>query len=114
MQIVTGIVLVMHLSIDTTLIFGNVNYINQDIVYGFFLRAIHTNGASFVFVFLYFHMFRGIYYQSYRTKKEVWLRLRVALGTDVLLRGHRDYQTSEGFWTGRSMVREDSMGGLCG
>ena len=87
-QIVTGIVLVIHLRIDTRLIFSNVNYINQDIVYGFFLRAIHTNGASFVFVFLYFHMFRGIYYQSYRTKKEVWLRGRslflLAIGTAFL------------------------------
>jgi len=41
-----------------------------------------------VFVFLYFHMFRGIYYQSYRTKKEVWLRGRslflLAMGTAFL------------------------------
>lgn len=71
MQVVTGIVLVIHLRTDTKFIFDNVIYINHDIVHGFFLRAIHTNGASFVFVFLYFHMFRGIYYQSYRTKKEV-------------------------------------------
>ena len=69
MQIVTGIVLVMHLRIDTRLIFSNVNYINQDIVYGFFLRAIHTNGASFVFVFLYFYMFRDVYHRPSKGRR---------------------------------------------
>lgn len=67
MQFITGIVVLMYLRID-------VSYINQDIVYNFLLRAILTNRVTFVLLFLHFITFGGISCQSYRTKKEIWLR----------------------------------------
>lgn len=64
----TGIVLAMHFIPNSALAFGSVEYIMRDVNYGWLLRYIHMNGASFFFIAVYVHMFRGLYYGSYRRR----------------------------------------------
>jgi len=67
-QIVTGLFLAMHFSADTTLSFNTVAHISRDVNYGWLIRALHANGASFFFICLYIHAGRGIYYFSYKLR----------------------------------------------
>jgi len=62
---VTGLFLAIHYTADVSLAFNRVAHISRDVNYGWLLRAIHANGASFFFICLYFHAGRGIYYSSY-------------------------------------------------
>lgn len=64
-QILTGLFLAIHYTADVTLAFNSVAHISRDVNYGWLLRVIHANGASFFFVCLYIHVGRGIYYSSY-------------------------------------------------
>nr|YP_010238582.1 cytochrome b [Cephenemyia stimulator]QTE20639.1 cytochrome b [Cephenemyia stimulator] len=64
-QIMTGLFLAMHYTADINLAFYSVNHICRDVNYGWLLRTIHANGASFFFICLYLHVGRGIYYNSY-------------------------------------------------
>ncbi|WP_099826781.1 cytochrome b [Oceaniglobus indicus] len=74
LQIVTGIVLVMHYTPDTSLAFASVEHIMRNVNGGFMLRYMHTNGASLFFVAVYLHIFRGLYYGSYKEPREVtWI-----------------------------------------
>ncbi|MGQ3072109.1 MAG: cytochrome b [Ferrovibrionaceae bacterium] len=70
-QIVTGIVLVMHYTPHTSLAFTSVEHIMRDVNYGWLIRYIHMNGASFFFIAVYFHIFRGLYYGSYKAPREL-------------------------------------------
>ncbi len=73
-QIVTGIVLAMwyYSSVDGA--FNSVEHIMRDVNAGWALRYIHMNGASFFFIVTYIHIFRGIYYGSYKAPRElVWM-----------------------------------------
>ncbi len=73
-QIATGIVLAMHYIPSSTEAFGSVETIMRDVNYGWLLRYLHANGASFFFLALYIHMFRGLYYGSYKEPREVlWI-----------------------------------------
>jgi ubiquinol-cytochrome c reductase cytochrome b subunit len=74
-QIVTGIVLAMHFHSSAAGAFESVNVgIMRDVNAGWFLRFAHANGASLFFVVVYIHMFRGLYYGSYKAPREmVWL-----------------------------------------
>ncbi len=73
-QIVTGIVLVMHYTPQTDLAFSSVEKIMRDVNYGWLLRYMHMNGASMFFIAVYIHMFRGMYYGSYKAPREVlWM-----------------------------------------
>lgn len=65
-QIATGIFLAIHYTADTTLAFNSVNHICRDVNYGWILRTLHANGASFFFICIYLHVGRGIYYGSYK------------------------------------------------
>src|SRR5471032_657504 len=58
-QIVSGIFLTMNYKPDASLAFGSVEYIMRDVPGGWIIRYIHTTGASFFFVVVYLHMFRG-------------------------------------------------------
>ena len=78
-QIVTGVVLAMHYTPDTGLAFDSVESIMRDVNYGWLMRYIHANGASMFFVALYIHMFRGLYYGSYKAPREVLWILGVTL-----------------------------------
>nr|YP_009231566.1 cytochrome b [Dixella aestivalis]ALZ48587.1 cytochrome b [Dixella aestivalis] len=64
-QIATGLFLAMHYTADTELAFNSVNHICRDVNYGWLLRTLHANGASFFFICLYLHVGRGMYYGSY-------------------------------------------------
>lgn len=66
LQIATGLFLSIHYTADTTLAFSSVNHICRDVNYGWLLRTLHANGASFFFICIYLHVGRGIYYGSYK------------------------------------------------
>ena len=73
-QIITGIVLVMHYTPHVDMAFNSVEHIMRDVNYGWMLRYLHMNGASMFFVAVYIHMFRGMYYGSYKAPREVlWM-----------------------------------------
>nr|QID03257.1 cytochrome b [Homidia socia] len=65
-QILTGLFLAMHYTADVNLAFNSVSHISRDVNYGWLLRAIHANGASFFFIALYLHAGRGMYYSSFK------------------------------------------------
>src|ERR1051325_6293296 len=73
-QIVTGIVLAMHYTPHTELAFKSVEGSMRDVNYGCLLRYLHSNGASMFFLAVYIHMFRSLYYGSYKEPRElVWI-----------------------------------------
>ncbi|MFV0678776.1 cytochrome b [Ottowia sp.] len=73
-QIVTGIFLVMHYKPDAAKAFESVEYIMRDVPGGWFIRYMHSTGASAFFIVVYLHMFRGLLYGSYRKPRElVWI-----------------------------------------
>ena len=65
-QIVTGIFLAMHYSPNVEIAFSRVSHICRDVNYGWLIRTIHANGASFFFICIYLHVGRGLYYGSYQ------------------------------------------------
>ena len=74
MQILTGLFLAMHYKPDTVLAFASVEYIMRDVDWGWLLRYLHSTGASFFFIVVYFHMFRGLLYGSYHKPRElIWI-----------------------------------------
>ena len=73
-QIVTGIVLAMHYTPTAAGAFDSVENIMRNVNYGWLLRYMHANGASMFFLAVYIHMFRGLYYGSYKAPREVlWI-----------------------------------------
>src|SRR5689334_587492 len=73
-QIVTGIVLTMHYTPQVDMAFNSVEHIVRDVNYGWLLRYLHSNGASMFFIAVYVHMFRGLYYGSYKEPREIhWI-----------------------------------------
>nr|BBB21639.1 cytochrome b [Hynobius tsuensis] len=70
-QIITGLFLAMHYTADTSSAFSSVAHICRDVNYGWLMRNIHANGASFFFICIYMHIGRGLYYGSY-LYKETW------------------------------------------
>jgi quinol-cytochrome oxidoreductase complex cytochrome b subunit len=73
-QIVTGVVLAMHYVPNADLAFNSVEHIRRDVNWGWLIQFIHANGAAMMFLAVYIHMFRGIYYGSYKAPREVlWL-----------------------------------------
>ncbi|MBR9862916.1 MAG: cytochrome b, partial [Rhodobacteraceae bacterium] len=74
LQIVTGIVLVMHYTPHVDLAFDSVEHIMRDVNGGWALRYMHANGASLFFIAVYAHIFRGLYYGSYKAPREItWI-----------------------------------------
>lgn len=73
-MIISGVVLAMHYTADTKLAFDSVERITRDVNGGWLIRNIHMNGASFFFIAVYIHIFRGIYYGSYKRPRELlWI-----------------------------------------
>ena len=80
-MIVTGILLAMQYTANTDIAFDSVERIMRDVNNGWLLRYIHMNGASMFFIIVYIHMFRGLYYGSYKAPREIlWM-----LGVVILL-----------------------------
>ena len=108
LQIVTGIVLVMHYTPHVDLAFASIEHIMRNVNGGHMIRYLHMNGASLFFFAVYIHMFRGLFYGSYKApaRNHVDRRhadlpaddghrlhgLRSALGSDVLLGRDRDHR----------------------
>lgn len=73
-QIVTGIVLAMHYTPTVEGAYASIEHIMRDVNYGWFLRYGHANGGAMFFLAVYIHMFRGLYYGSYKAPREVlWI-----------------------------------------
>jgi ubiquinol-cytochrome c reductase cytochrome b subunit len=73
-QLVSGILLAMHYKPDSNLAFWSVEFIMREVNGGWFIRYMHSTGASFFFIVVYLHMFRGLLYGSYRKPRElVWI-----------------------------------------
>ncbi len=70
-MIATGLFLAMHYKPDATLAFKSVEHIMRDVNFGWLLRYMHANGATFFFIFVYIHILRGMYYGSYRAPREI-------------------------------------------
>ena len=80
-MIATGVVLAMHYTPHVDYAFESVERIMRDVNYGWLLRYLHMNGASMFFIVVYIHMFRGLYYGSYKSPREIlWI-----LGVFILL-----------------------------
>lgn len=74
MQIATGVILVMHYTPQVDLAFNSVEHIMRNVNGGWAFRYIHANGASLFFIAVYAHIFRGLYYGSYKAPREVtWI-----------------------------------------
>ncbi|MDQ4137026.1 MAG: cytochrome b N-terminal domain-containing protein, partial [Pseudomonadota bacterium] len=71
LQIVTGVVLAMHYVPDADKAFDSVEHIMRNVNYGWLLRYLHANGASMFFVAVYIHIFRNLYYGSYKAPREI-------------------------------------------
>ena len=100
-QIVTGIVLVMHYTPHVDMAFNSVEHIMRDVNYGWLLRYLHSNGASMFFVAVYIHMFRGLYYGSYKEPREVLWILGVIIYLLMMATGFLGYTLPWGqmsFW----------------
>ncbi len=80
-QIITGIVLAMHYIADPSMAFDSIEHLMRNVNYGWLLRYTHAVGASLFFFAVYLHIFRGLYYGSYKAPREVlWI-----LGVLILL-----------------------------
>ncbi len=74
LQIATGLFLAMHYVADTELAFSRIEHIMRNVNGGAMIRYVHMNGASLFFVAVYMHIFRGLYYGSYKAPREVtWI-----------------------------------------
>jgi ubiquinol-cytochrome c reductase cytochrome b/c1 subunit len=100
-QIVTGVVLAMHYTGETNLAFDSVEHIMRDVNWGWALRYAHANGASMFFFAVYIHIFRGMYYGSYKEPREVLWILGVIIFLIMMATGFLGYTLPWGqmsFW----------------
>jgi len=80
-QIITGIILAMHYNPSALGAFDSVEHIMRDVNYGWLMRYVHSNGSALFFAVVYIHIFRGLYYGSYKPPRELlWM-----LGLTILL-----------------------------
>ncbi|WP_316176845.1 MULTISPECIES: cytochrome c1 [unclassified Bradyrhizobium] len=100
-QIVTGVILAMHYTPHADLAFKSVELIVRDVNYGWLLRNMHACGASMFFLAVYIHMFRGLYYGSYKAPREVLWILGVIIYLLMMATGFMGYVLPWGqmsFW----------------
>jgi len=125
-MILTGIFLAMNYTPHATMAFDSVEHIMRDVNYGWLIRYMHMNGASFFFIAVYIHIFRGMYYGSYKAPREVlwWIGLLIllammgdglhglcaAVGPDELLGRDRDHQHVLGYPARRQGDRDAAVG----
>ena len=73
-QIITGLTLAMHYIAHADMAFESVEHIMRDVNYGWLIRYIHANGASMFFLAVYIHIFRSLFYGSYKSPREIiWI-----------------------------------------
>jgi quinol-cytochrome oxidoreductase complex cytochrome b subunit len=80
-MIITGVFLAMNYTAHVTMAFSSVEHIMRDVNNGWLIRYMHANGASFFFIVVYIHIFRGLYYGSYKPPREVlwWMGIIIYL-----------------------------------
>src|SRR5437763_382112 len=103
-QIATGVVLAVHYTPQVDFAFNSVEFIMRDVNYGWLLRYVHANGASMFFIAAYVHMFRGMYYGSYKDPREVLWILGVILLLLMIATGFMGYVLPWGqmsFWAAK-------------
>ncbi len=101
LQILTGVVLAMHYVPHETMAFDSVERIMRDVNYGWLLRYLHSNGASMFFIAVYLHIFRGLYYGSYKAPREVLWLLGIVIYLLMMATGFLGYTLPWGqmsFW----------------
>lgn len=81
LQILTGVFLAMHYKPDVGMAFDSIQHIMRDVQWGWLIRNLHMVGASFFFIVVYIHIFRGLYYGSYKAPREVlwWMGVIILL-----------------------------------
>jgi ubiquinol-cytochrome c reductase cytochrome b/c1 subunit len=90
-QIITGVVLAMHYTPEATMAFNSIEHIMRDVNYGWLLRYLHATGASMFFLAVYVHIFRGMYYGSYKAPREVLWILGVIIYLIMMATGFMGY-----------------------
>jgi len=78
-MIITGVFLAMNYDPNADFAFASVQHIMRDVNYGWLLRYVHSNGASMFFIVVYVHIFRGLYYGSYKAPRELLWQLGVVI-----------------------------------
>jgi len=78
-MIASGVVLAMNYTSDTSMAFDSVERIMRDVNYGWLIRYVHMNGASMFFIVVYIHIFRGMYYGSYKEPRELLWIIGIAI-----------------------------------
>lgn len=100
-MILTGVFLVMNYTPHTSMAFDSVERIMRDVNYGWLLRYLHMNGASMFFIVVYIHMFRGLYYGSYRAPREILWAIGLLIYLAMMATGFLGYVLPWGqmsFW----------------
>src|SRR6201747_403962 len=101
LQILTGVILAMHYTPHADMAFRSVESIVRDVNYGWLLRNMHASGASMFFLAVYIHMFRGLYYGSYKEPREILWILGVIIYLLMMATGFMGYVLPWGqmsFW----------------
>ncbi len=100
-QIATGITMAMHYTANVDLAFASTEHIMRDVNFGWLLRYIHAVGSSMFFLAVYIHMFRGMYYGSYKAPREMLWILGVLIYLAMMATAFRGYVLPWGqmsFW----------------
>ncbi len=101
LQILTGVILAMHYTPHADMAFKSIELIVRDVNYGWLLRNMHACGASMFFFAVYIHMFRGLYYGSYKEPREILWILGVIIYLLMMATGFMGYVLPWGqmsFW----------------
>ena len=101
LQIITGIILVMHYTPHVDHAFDSVEHIMRDVNGGWAIRYIHANGASLFFIAVYFHIFRSLYYGSYKPPREITWIIGILIYVAMMATGFLGYVLPWGqmsFW----------------
>ena len=102
-QIITGIFLAMQYTPNIEYAFDSVERIMRDVEYGWLIRYAHSNGASFFFIVIYLHIFRGFYYGSYKSPRELLWFIGVIIFIIMVATAFMGYVLPWGqmsFWAG--------------
>src|SRR6266478_5623706 len=91
LQVLTGVILAMHYTPHADLAFKSIESIVRDVNYGWLLRNMHATGASMFFLAVYIHMFRGLYYGSYKEPREILWILGVIIYLLMMATGFMGY-----------------------
>ncbi len=100
-MMITGIVLAMHYNSSADAAFDSVEHIMRDVNYGWLIRYVHANGGSMFFIAVYIHMFRGLYYGSYKAPREMLWILGVVIFLLMMMTAFMGYVLPWGqmsFW----------------